>query len=921
MQIFPAPTLWPPEGRFAAAKMRPIDGWALGVFSLLLFLAFPAFAGAPTSAPSEDPINSALSLLIFGVLSGMMLTAACYLFFIWMVFRYLSQLFLILILLLLTAHMILSNATVTEAFGHEHLYMRNLGLMATIAAFNLACIVFTIDFLDLESHLPRLRQALFGLLILQFFGLAAGSILAREYVLMLEPYVSPVTLGILIMVGISGFSLGIPGSGTQILAFSAFLIGLMAEPIRAMHLFDMDPANETLLFDNLLYMSAAIAGIFFAAVIAGQFTTEQEVKERMLQQSNERFTLAAQAANEGMYDWNLASGRVFFSERLKRMVGHNLRDGPKGLKALWRLINPQDRKKLGASLRQFRRSARRTLSTEFRINRPDGNVIWLFATAVAVRSVRSGRIIRIVGSFGDITSKKRSEWAMRLSEARFRSITEAHPVPVMIARISTSTIMYASPGAEPLMGVAQNQLIGAALHKFFGAETPYVMQDIARYKRLDMHEMTLHREDGHQVPVAISARVIDYQGEAAAVVGLYDLSERRQAESQIAKQQEALQQSEKMAALGGLLAGVAHELNNPLSVIVGQATLLKEGSKEPKTISRSEKIFTAAERCSRIVKSFLAIARRKPPEHKHMQLNEAVEQALELLTYQLRTENVQLKLELSHDLPRIIGDSDQFTQVVSNLVLNAAQAMQGWDGPRMITLQSYHDVATGQVCLAVSDTGPGIPKEIRARVFEPFFTTKAPGTGTGVGLSLCLNIVAAHGGQLMLQNTTSKGGATFVISLPIPHERHDVATENDPAAAPTPEKLRLLLVDDEFELAQTLADLMAEDGHSFDFAVNGQIALEKLRSKEFDIVLSDLRMPVMDGPTMYTVICKELPRYKNRIVFLTGDTLTTFVHEFLENNPVRFIEKPYTLPDVYRAITEQLKDIKRQGNIAITSST
>ena len=881
----------------------------------MLLLAHPALA-ANMFGPVHDN-QDMLGTLIFGLLLGTMVTAACYLFFIWIVFRNLSQLLLILILLLLTTHMIFTSDVVTLAFGASNLYLRDFARSLSMIAFFLVSIAFTVDFLDLESHLPRLRQGLFSLLVLQIVALAAGSVFAPDYVTLLMPYVGPFTLGTLIVVGIMGMNLGIPGSVTQVLAFSVFLIGLMAHPIQNMHLITIAPAYEDLLFNNLLYMAAAVAGIIFAAVIAGQFTAEQEIKERMLQQSNERFTLASQAANEGMYDWNLASGRVFFSERLKRMVGRNLREGPKGLKALWRLIDLSDRKKLAATLRQFRRSSRNTLSTEFRVNRPDGNVIWLFATAVAVRSVHSGKIIRVVGSFGDITAKKRSEWAMRLSEARFRSITEAHPVPVMIVRVSTSTIMYASPGAEPLMGAAQNILIGSTLQKYFGEETPYMMQDIVSDQRMDMHEVVLWREDSRQIPVAISARVIDYQGEAAAVLGLYDLSERKQAETQIAKQQEALQQSEKMAALGGLLAGVAHELNNPLSVIVGQATLLKEGSKEPKTISRSEKIFTAAERCSRIVKSFLAIARRKPPEHKLMQLNEAVEQALELLTYQLRTENVQLKLALNPELPRIVGDSDQFTQVVSNLVLNAAQAMQGWQGERQVTVRSYLDGDARQVCLAVSDTGPGIPKENRVRVFEPFFTTKAPGTGTGVGLSLCLNIVTAHGGLLSLQETPG-GGANFVISLPVPAGRHEVVTAAGPETDPAPQKLRILLVDDEFELAQTLADLMAEDGHSFDFAVNGQIALEKLRNKEFDLILSDIRMPVMDGPTMYHTICEQLPHYKQRVIFLTGDTLTTFVHDFLEQNPVRFIEKPYTMTDVHRAMTEQLKDIQSQGNNAAT---
>ena len=883
-------------------------------------LAWPVSAAAiAQSAPHGDDDSAIFHHLMLGLLVGTMLTACCYLFFIWMVFRNLSQLLLIFMLLLLTGHMLFANPMVLQLFDIEASSIPALARNLAMVAFLLTCVAFTIDFLDLESNFPQLRHALFGFIAIQIVAMVVGAFMVQDFVYLLQTYIGPMTLGLLIMIGIAGINMGIPGSGTQVLAFGVFLAGLMAQPLRAMHIIRLPAPYDGLLFDNLLYLAAAGAGIIFVAVIANQFTTAQESKERMLQQSNERFSLAAQAANEGLYDWNLAGDRVYFSDRMKRLVGRNLRDNGRGIKSLWRRTDPAARVKLSRALRQFRRSSKNTLSMELRINRPDGNPIWLFATAVAVRSVHSGKIIRLVGSFGDITAKKRSESAMRLSEARFRSITEAHPVPVLIVKLHDGRIMYSSPGAEPMMGMQQADLIGATLHEFLEDGTAALLETIARTRQLDMQETTLRRVDGSSVPVAVSARMIDYQGEAAAVLGLYDLTERRQAEKQIAKQHEALQQSEKMAALGGLLAGVAHELNNPLSVIVGQSTLLKEGSRDPKTVSRSEKIFTAAERCTRIIKSFLAIARRKTPEHKLMQVNEAVAQALELLTYQLRTGGVHLHLELDSNLPKIVGDQDQFTQVISNLVLNAAQAMQEWSQSRQITIKTYRDNTSGQVCVAVCDTGPGIPKDIHARIFEPFFTTKAPGSGTGVGLSLCLNIVAAHGGQIDLQDTPG-GGASFIITLPLPDKQHQPVAAAQVEPENISQNLRILLVDDEFELAQTLADLLAEHGHSFDFAVNGQIALDKLGGKEFDMILSDLRMPVMDGPTMYRSICEKMPRYKNRIVFLTGDTLTTFVHDFLKQNPVRFIEKPYTMQDINRAITEQLKEAQSAGIMQAASS-
>ncbi|NDC56753.1 MAG: response regulator, partial [Alphaproteobacteria bacterium] len=428
-------------------------------------------------------------------------------------------------------------------------------------------------------------------------------------------------------------------------------------------------------------------------------------------------------------------------------------------------------------------------------------------------------------------------------------------------------------------------------------------------------EIALVLGDGQVLPAAISARAMDYHQERAVVLGLYDLSERKSAEAQIAKQQEALQQSEKMAALGGLLAGVAHELNNPLSVIVGQATLLGETAGDDKTKSRAEKIFKAAERCSRIVKSFLSIARRKPPERKEMQLNDIVPSALDLLAYQIRHENVTLEQQLAPHLPRMIGDHDQLVQVLTNLVLNAVQAMDGWKGPKNITIRSWYDAGDYRVNLAVSDTGPGVPAHIRTRIFEPFFTTKAPGTGTGVGLSLCLNIVEAHGGRLMLEDTAG-GGATFVLCMPVAERRtKDAATTDDALTQPL-SPLKILLVDDELELAQTLADMLSPEGHRFDFAINGQIALEKMAAEDFDLVISDLRMPVLDGPAMHAKLVAQQSPYLQKIIFVTGDTLTPHVREFIEGQQVSVIEKPYTLADIRAAMVACLRATGRLGHNA-----
>jgi PAS domain S-box-containing protein len=651
-----------------------------------------------------------------------------------------------------------------------------------------------------------------------------------------------------------------------------------------------------------------MAAMMFAVVIASQFAARQEEKEKALALSNERFTLATKGANEGLFDWNLKTGEVFFSDQFKKILGTRLENTPDALKTWLRMVLPVDRRMLREALRRFRRDrTANTLNVEYRVPGAERNRRWLHSKAVAVRDPASGWIVRLVGSISDITQRKQSDVALRASEARFRSITEAHPVPIMIVGLEGGTVLYASPAAEQLLGATQNLLRHEQFARFLTESKAWA--DIAHAMSLghevNLKEVTLLRGDGEALPAALSARRISYQDESAMAIGLYDLSERKLAEAQIARQQEALQQSEKMAALGGLLAGVAHELNNPLSVVLGQATLLMEGTQEQKVSTRAEKIFKAADRCARIVKSFLALARRKEPERKAVELNALVQAALDLLGFQIRTENIEIALALEPNLAEINGDPDQLTQVITNLILNAAQAMQGWAGKRRLTISSWQEDGA-RVFLSIADTGPGVPPDIRSRIFEPFFTTKGSKGGTGVGLSLCLGMVESHGGLLHLEDTPG-GGATFIVELPITQAADRPGPEVAPDKVRLPH-LRILLVDDEVEIAQTLADLMEPEGHHIEVMANGALALERLRKASYDVIISDLRMPVLDGPGLHEALQREMPTYLTRIIYVTGDTLSAHVQAFLSEHPIPVIEKPYRLDDVRRAIAAFLQE-------------
>ncbi len=504
----------------------------------------------------------------------------------------------------------------------------------------------------------------------------------------------------------------------------------------------------------------------------------------------------------------------------------------------------------------------------------------------------------------DVTDLKRMQQALSESEERFRSITEAHPVPVVIVRIRDGEVLYASPAAAQLWGRPQEAIPGSSFPDFFvdPAEEKGARETFLAEGLLDNHEARHQRDDGTVVPVALAARPIVYQGDEAIVAGIYDLTERKAAERQIAEQREALYQSEKLNALGALLAGVAHELNNPLSVVVAQALLLRETAQQPRTRQRAQRIADAADRCARIVKTFLSMARQSSPKRAEVDLNEVVGAALDVTGYGLRSADVETVCRLAPDLPPVWADGDQLTQVLMNLIVNAQQAMAEQTPPRRLEIRSVADPEAAQVKVEVGDNGPGIAGDLRSRIFEPFFTTKAEGIGTGVGLSISRGIVEALGGTISVESEPGRG-ARFIIALPAAAAGRSRPCV--PVAAPCSGICRILIVDDEPEVAEMLSDILAVDGHAVDTAPSGNAALARLGAAEYDLILSDLRMPDLDGPGLYRKLSETMPGYCGRIAFVTGDTLSATVRGFLEQTGLPCLEKPFT-PDEVRRLVVQL---------------
>jgi two-component system NtrC family sensor kinase len=411
-------------------------------------------------------------------------------------------------------------------------------------------------------------------------------------------------------------------------------------------------------------------------------------------------------------------------------------------------------------------------------------------------------------------------------------------------------------------------------------------------------ELTGQHLDGSVFPLEIAASATPVGGERFVTLLLSDLTAKKQGERELAVQREALRQSEKVAAMGALLAGVAHELNNPLAILMGRSEMLLRDARDPELARELQRVHDAADRCRRIVKTFLAMARQQPVHKTQASIVEVVGAAIDLVAYAVRSAGIELTCVHDTGVPSVWIDTDQIAQVMVNLLVNAQQALENRPPPRQIRV-SVSSTATG-VLVRVADNGPGVRRELREQIFSAFFTTKPSGFGTGIGLSISRTIARDHGGDLVLEDTQDSG-AVFALSLPS-HTRQAVPA-SPPERTVTPALERpaapVLVIDDEPEVASLLCDILRTAGHQAEAVANGAQALQWLQQQSCSAILSDMRMPDMDGRELWFALKERHPHLLPRLAFITGDTLSSSVAPFLRDTGAPSLEKPFTPSEVH----------------------
>ncbi len=411
---------------------------------------------------------------------------------------------------------------------------------------------------------------------------------------------------------------------------------------------------------------------------------------------------------------------------------------------------------------------------------------------------------------------------------------------------------------------------------------------------------TLMLEDrGDETPTAEGLSPLElFAGQMANAVEKKRLDQAvTNVQRQLMQSQLQLMQSEKLSAIGQIVSGVAHELNNPLSGIMGFAQLLLAQELNPKAKKNLERIYNEAVRCQKIVQNLLGFSRRHKPEKTFQSLHDAIERVLELRSYQLKVDDIEVVRHFAADLPKTMYDFHQLQQVILNVVNNAHHAMlEVAVRPRVLTVTTEH--RGPMLRLRFADTGPGISRDRLETIFEPFYTTKQEGKGTGLGLSLARAIVKSHLGTMTVESVVGQGTA-FTIDLPLLEEQAPGREEEQPPAAAKPARsLRVLVVEDERVLVELLSEFLKSAGHRVDTAANGQIGLDLAMRNDYDIVLTDLKMPGLDGQGLYEKLCAAKPDMARRFIFSTGDLVNPKVQTFFQVTGALYLSKPFKLESV-----------------------
>jgi PAS domain S-box-containing protein len=520
----------------------------------------------------------------------------------------------------------------------------------------------------------------------------------------------------------------------------------------------------------------------------------------------------------------------------------------------------------------------------------------------------------------DITERKRAEEAQRESENRYRLLAENVTDLVLILDIDTRRPTYVSPSVTAILGYSVEEALSLSPEEIL---TPTALritgEDLQKALAVERSgqaksqvsrsiEFEMIAKDGTTVPIeARLSPLRDANGQPLAfLVVARDISERKRAEIEREALEQKAQLASRLATVGEMAAGIAHEINNPLTSVIGYAHSLMQKDLPDDIKRRASLIDEGAQRVAGIIRRMLAFARQQKPQQTYLNVNDVIVNTLELRAYSMKNNNISVTTTLDPDLPWTMVDASQLQQVFLNIIINAETEMKlaHGRGNLLIKSEQIDDI----IRISFQDDGPGIAEEHLARIFDPFFTTREVGQGTGLGLSICHGIVSEHNGIIYAHSEKGKG-ATFVIELPI------IASPKIPVesviftAETTDSKknYRILVVDDEESILQLLRDELTDCGYGVDTVNNAADAINKIEASEYSLIIIDVKLPVTSGIEFYNIMKETDPAILSKLIFITGDVMAGDTQSFLAMAKVPYINKPFDPDQLEEVINRVLK--------------
>jgi PAS domain S-box-containing protein len=663
------------------------------------------------------------------------------------------------------------------------------------------------------------------------------------------------------------------------------------------------PSGEVIFWENTASPVRDAEGRIVACLEIGRNITERKRTEEALAKSEERYRTVLDEMEESYYEVDIAGNFTFFNDAMCCQLGYS-REELMGTS--YRAITPSDNvEKVFGLYNQVYRTGEPFASIPMERITKDGKRLLTESSIFPLRN-ESGEIIGFRGIARDVSERAQMIEALKQSEEKYRTILEDMEDSYFEVDLA-GNLTFANDSTLRHLKYSRKELIGLNYKDFTAAEDAETV-----YKAFNKVYRTgkpVHGLIWKIVRKGIGegfaeATILPLRNERREIVGFRgvgrDITERKKTEEERKQLEQKAQLASRLACVGELASGVAHEINNPLTGVIGYAHLLLDRRDISQDIRHDLKIINeGAQRVAGIVRKLLTFAGQQKPEQKLTDINEIISTTLDLRAYELASNNIKVTFQPAHDLPMTIVDPGQLQQVFLNIIINAETEMKLAHGKGKLSIKT--EQTDNAIHISFKDDGPGIAKENLERIFNPFFTTREVGQGTGLGLNLCHGIITEHKGRIWAESKLGRG-ATFFVELPIVTKGRQSALLKPPAKEPEKvAKAKILVVDDEPLVRQLASRVLSEEGHEVETVDNAEDALKRIKNTRYNRILLDIKMPGMSGINLYEQLKEIAPSLKKRVVFVTGDVMGKRTTDFLSKTKAPYIAKPF---DAERLKTE-----------------